>query len=179
MRGLSGEIAVYPLNRNLHRDGILRLTRAPWRAPKLELAARRHVRRVLKHFDYVGVLAIEFFVTPRRAARQRDGAARAQLRALDHRGRGDQPVREPPAGDPRPAAGPTRATRPQRDAEPDRPDAGPGKRCSPNPALHLHDYGKSPREGRKLGHLTIVETTAAAADRRAATLLRRLESRKI
>ena len=40
-----------------------------------------------------------------RADRQRDGAARAQLRPLDHRGRGDQPVREPPAGHPRPAAG--------------------------------------------------------------------------
>ena len=38
--------------------------------------------------------------------------------------------------------------------------------------LHLHDYGKSPRPGRKLGHLTIVESTAQAADRRAARLLR-------
>ena len=34
----------------------------------------------------------------RPAARQRDGAAGAQLRALDDRGRRDQPVREPPAG---------------------------------------------------------------------------------
>ena len=42
--------------------------------------------------------------------------------------------------------------------------------------LHLHDYGKSPRPGRKLGHLTIVESTAAGADRRAARLLRRIES---
>ena len=41
----------------------------------------------------------------RRAAdRQRDGAARPQLRPLDDRGRRDQPVREPPARDPRPAA---------------------------------------------------------------------------
>ena len=45
--------------------------------------------------------------------------------------------------------------------------------------LHLHDYGKSPREGRKLGHCTVVETSATAADQRAATLLRRIESRKI
>jgi 5-(carboxyamino)imidazole ribonucleotide synthase len=44
--------------------------------------------------------------------------------------------------------------------------------------LHLHDYGKSPRPGRKLGHLTIVESTAAAADRRAARILRRIESRQ-
>ena len=53
---------MYPLNRNLHRDGILRLTRAPWKSPGLEAAARRHMYRVLRHFDYCGVLAIEFFV---------------------------------------------------------------------------------------------------------------------
>ena len=37
--------------------------------------------------------------------------------------------------------------------------------------VHLHDYGKSPRPGRKLGHLTLVERTAAARDRRARRLL--------
>jgi 5-(carboxyamino)imidazole ribonucleotide synthase len=42
--------------------------------------------------------------------------------------------------------------------------------------LHLHDYGKSARPGRKLGHLTIVESTAAGADKRAARLLRRMDS---
>jgi 5-(carboxyamino)imidazole ribonucleotide synthase len=47
------------------------------------------------------------------------------------------------------------------------------------PGLHLHDYGKTARPGRKLGHLTIVESTAKAADNRSATLLRRIESRKI
>ena len=34
VRGLDGEMAMYPLNRNLHRDGILRLTRAPWKSPR-------------------------------------------------------------------------------------------------------------------------------------------------
>jgi 5-(carboxyamino)imidazole ribonucleotide synthase len=40
--------------------------------------------------------------------------------------------------------------------------------------VHLHDYGKSARPGRKLGHLTLVERTAAARDRRARRLLGRL-----
>ena len=36
VRGQDGRFAMYPLNRNLHQDGILRLTRAPWKAPRLE-----------------------------------------------------------------------------------------------------------------------------------------------
>jgi 5-(carboxyamino)imidazole ribonucleotide synthase len=47
------------------------------------------------------------------------------------------------------------------------------------PGLHLHDYGKAARPGRKLGHITIVESTAKATDNRAARLLRLIESRKI
>jgi 5-(carboxyamino)imidazole ribonucleotide synthase len=42
------------------------------------------------------------------------------------------------------------------------------------PGVHLHDYGKSPRPGRKLGHLTLIERTAAARDRRARWLLGRV-----
>ena len=51
---------------------------------------RRAVRRVLRR--------------ARPPGRERNGAARAQLRPLDHRGRRDQPVREPRARDRRPAA---------------------------------------------------------------------------
>jgi 5-(carboxyamino)imidazole ribonucleotide synthase len=40
--------------------------------------------------------------------------------------------------------------------------------------VHLHDYGKSPRPGRKLGHLTVVESSAARRDRRARRLLAKL-----
>src|SRR5208282_5825666 len=62
VRARSGEIAVYPLNRNFHLDGILRLTLAPWHAPRLAAAAARSLRKLLEHFNYVGVLTIEFFV---------------------------------------------------------------------------------------------------------------------
>ncbi len=42
------------------------------------------------------------------------------------------------------------------------------------PGLHWHDYGKSPRPGRKIGHCTLVEATAARRDRRVRALLPRL-----
>jgi len=37
---------------------------------------------------------------------------------------------------------------------------------------HLHEYGKSPRPGRKLGHLTAVAATGRLRDRLASRLLR-------
>ena len=40
--------------------------------------------------------------------------------------------------------------------------------------VHLHDYGKRPRPGRKLGHCTLVENSAASRDRRARRLLAQL-----
>ncbi|MDR2215674.1 MAG: 5-(carboxyamino)imidazole ribonucleotide synthase [Nevskiaceae bacterium] len=173
VRGLNGQIAVYPLNRNLHRDGILRLTRAPWRAPKVEAAAQRHVRRVLRAFDYVGVLTIEFFVTKggvlanEMAPRVHnsghwtiEGAVTSQfenhIRAISGLPLGATVARGHSAMLNLIGRLPDRAA------------------LLAQPGLHWHDYGKSPREGRKLGHLTVVEATAAAADRRAAALLRRL-----
>jgi 5-(carboxyamino)imidazole ribonucleotide synthase len=32
------------------------------------------------------------------------------------------------------------------------------------PGAHLHDYGKEPRPGRKLGHVTVTATDAAELD---------------
>lgn len=178
VRSLNGEIAIYPLNRNLHRDGILRLTLAPWKAPRLEQAAARHMRRVLRHFDYVGVLTIEFFVRRGQLLANEmaprvhnsghwtlEGAATSQfenhLRAILGMPLGSTAARGHSAminliG-----------------RMPDRPALLKEKN------LHLHDYGKSAREGRKLGHCTIVETTAARAAARSASLLRRMDSRKI
>jgi len=40
--------------------------------------------------------------------------------------------------------------------------------------VHLHDYGKSARPGRKMGHCTLVEPTAARRDARARALLKDL-----
>jgi 5-(carboxyamino)imidazole ribonucleotide synthase len=40
--------------------------------------------------------------------------------------------------------------------------------------VHLHDYGKSARAGRKVGHCTIVEPTPARRDARARSVLKKL-----
>ena len=42
------------------------------------------------------------------------------------------------------------------------------------PEVHLHDYGKTERPGRKLGHCTLVARTAGERNRRVRRLLRRL-----
>ena len=178
VRSLTGQMGFYPLNRNLHRDGILRLTRAPWRAPLLEAAARRYVRRVLEHFDYVGVLAIEFFVRRGKLLANEmaprvhnsghwtiEGATTSQfenhLRA----------ILGLPLG-----ATDSRGHSVMINLIGQMPDRQALLR---EPGLHLHDYGKAPRPGRKLGHCTIVETTAERALRRGTALLRRVDSRKI
>jgi 5-(carboxyamino)imidazole ribonucleotide synthase len=62
VRSPSGETAFYPLSENRHYAGILRLSRAPAAPPKLAAQARDYVQRLLEHFDYTGVLAMEFFV---------------------------------------------------------------------------------------------------------------------
>jgi 5-(carboxyamino)imidazole ribonucleotide synthase len=178
VRGADGEFAMYPLNRNLHKDGILRLTRAPWKAARLELAARRTLRKVMEHFDYVGVLAIEFFVQRGRLLANEmaprvhnsghwtiEGAVTSQfenhLRAVTGLPLGSTDARG------HSAMINLISTMPQR------------ARLLAEPGLHLHDYGKEARPGRKLGHLTVVESTARAADLRGLRLLRRIESRKI
>ena len=48
VRARSGAIAIYPLNRNYHADGILRLTLAPWAAPRLARAAAGEPRRAAR-----------------------------------------------------------------------------------------------------------------------------------
>jgi 5-(carboxyamino)imidazole ribonucleotide synthase len=157
VRSKSGEIAVYPLVENHHREGILRLSIAP--APQLDRAieesARKAARKVLESLEYVGVLAIEFFETRQgellaneMAPRVHnsghwtiEGAVTSQfenhLRAV-----GGWPL------------GSTVST-------------GPsvmvnliGELPEPHEVLaredaHLHLYGKEPRAGRKLGHVTV------------------------
>ncbi|MGH2631268.1 MAG: 5-(carboxyamino)imidazole ribonucleotide synthase, partial [Actinomycetota bacterium] len=62
-RGRDGDMAAFPLVENHHREGILRLTRAP--APglgsALQEAAEAHAHAVMAELGYVGVLAIELF----------------------------------------------------------------------------------------------------------------------
>jgi 5-(carboxyamino)imidazole ribonucleotide synthase len=173
-RNRHGETVIYPLNHNLHRDGVLRLTRAPWGVPAMQRRAATHLRRVLEHFRYEGVLNIEFFVRGGRLLANEtaprvhnsghwtiEGAATSQfenhLRAILGLPLGATTVRGHAAMINLIGRMPSRDTLIGEDE------------------LHWHDYGKTEREGRKLGHITLLESTAARRDVRARRLLRRID----
>jgi 5-(carboxyamino)imidazole ribonucleotide synthase len=168
-RSTTGEVRAYPVVENTHRAGILRVTRAPYRNARLQKSAEVHLRRLLRHFDYAGVLTIEFFVVRGRLVANEmaprvhnsghwtiEGAATSQfenhLRA----------ILGLPLGDTRPLGHCAMVNfigrLPPRDA------------VLALPGVHFHDYGKAPRPGRKIGHCTIVGTSAMERDR----LLRRV-----
>jgi 5-(carboxyamino)imidazole ribonucleotide synthase len=175
VRGRDGATAHWPLVENEHRDGILRVSRAP--APgagaALEAQAAKYADSLLDELSYVGVLAIELFqvgddllaneLAPRVHNSGHwtiEGAVTSQfanhLRAV--------------VGWP---LGATDAVAPSGmvnciSAMPD-PDA-----ILALPGAHLHDYGKAPRPGRKLGHVTVLASSAAERDElveRAAAML--------
>ena len=155
VRGIGGDIAFYPLNLNVHREGILRLTRAPFVNAALTRQAQRAARRLLEHFDYVGVLTVEFFVARGKLVANEmaprvhnsghwtiEGADTSQFE--NH----VRAVAGLPLGSTR-ARGHSAMINligelPARD------------RLLARPGLHWHDYGKAPRPGRKLGHITLV-----------------------
>src|SRR3569623_2195015 len=60
VRGRDGAVAIYPLTENVHRDGILQLSR-PCGADALQGEAEEYARRLLGALNYVGVLALELF----------------------------------------------------------------------------------------------------------------------
>jgi 5-(carboxyamino)imidazole ribonucleotide synthase len=170
----TGEIRCYPIVANTHRDGILRVTLAPLRHPALQKAAETHLKRVMKHFGYAGVLTLEFFVRRGRLVANEmaprvhnsghwtiEGAATSQfenhLRA----------VLGLPLGDTRPVGHCAMVnfigTMPPRDD------------VLALPGVHWHDYGKEPRPGRKIGHCTIVAGSAVERDRLVRKVLRKLD----
>lgn len=62
-RGTDGSVAAFDTVENEHEDGILRTSRVPARiAPELDRVARALAGRIADALDYVGVLAVEFFV---------------------------------------------------------------------------------------------------------------------
>jgi 5-(carboxyamino)imidazole ribonucleotide synthase len=156
VRSRSGETAIYPLVENHHRNGILRLSLAP--APRLDPEIQRTAERaahgILESLKYVGILAIEFFehqgelLANEMAPRVHnsghwtiEGAVTSQfenhLRAV--------------LGLPLGSTGPAGHCA-MLNLIGDLPDSA---EVLAVPDAHLHLYGKSPRPGRKLGHLTL------------------------
>lgn len=158
-RGLDGDTVIYPLVENVHRNGILRTSLA---SPSVDNAiaddAERYMFSLLERLQYVGVLALEMFEVSGRLLGNEmaprvhnsghwtiEGATTSQfenhLRAITGMPLGSAELRCPSAmvnliGD-----------IPAREEILDIPGA------------HLHVYGKDPRPGRKVGHVTITALT--------------------
>jgi 5-(carboxyamino)imidazole ribonucleotide synthase len=156
VRGRTGETAVYPLVENHHRGGILRLSLAPapQLSPEIQRAAERAARAVFERLQYVGVLAIEFF--------EKDGELLANEMAPRVHNSGHWTIEgaltsqfenhlRAVVGLP---LGSTVAIgfSAMLNLIGEVPD--PAEVLAVRDA-HLHLYGKSPRAGRKLGHVTL------------------------
>ncbi len=173
VRALTGETEFYPLIENHHRAGILRLSLAPALglqppAANLQSLAEDYAARLLRRLNYVGVLAIEFFeyagqlLANEMAPRVHnsghwtiEGAETSQFENHLRAGLG-LPLGAPTVRGP--AAMINLIGR-----------LPPAAAVLAVPGAHLHLYGKTPRAGRKLGHVTVrAETPAALAERLAA-----------
>jgi 5-(carboxyamino)imidazole ribonucleotide synthase len=156
VQGANGQRAFYPLAENVHREGILATTIAPYADAPLQSRAERWLGELMSTLDYRGVLAVEFFLTEHGLLANEmaprvhnsghwtiEGAETSQfenhLRAV--------------------LGWPLGATQPR------------GHAAMLNllgrlpsvesvlaiPGAHFHDYGKSPRPARKVGHCTLVD----------------------
>ncbi len=168
-RSANGETISYPLTENRHERGILRSSLAPAGSEALAAAATRYHRQLLEALDYVGVLALELFVVGDRLLANEfaprvhnsghwtiEGTAASQFE--NH----IRAVTGLALGNPAPLA-----------------HAGMENLLGEMPerleqirelGAYVHDYGKSPRQRRKLGHVTVVAPDAMERDRKLAEL---------
>ncbi len=64
VRSVAGDVRFYRLVRNYHIGGILQLSLSRWACwtPALQEKAQKYASRIMNDLNYVGVMAIEFFV---------------------------------------------------------------------------------------------------------------------
>ena len=163
VRAPDGETRFWPVAENLHREGILRVTRAPAANPP-QAEAERIGTLLMDALAYVGVLAVELFEVGGRLLANEfaprvhntahwtiDGAETSQfenhLRAVLGLPLGSTEARAPCVmvnliGHVPPLEG-----------------------LLALPGAHVHLYGKDPREGRKVGHVTLVDPDQVTVER--------------
>ncbi len=154
VRSARGQTAFYPLSENIHREGILRISRCTHNDP-LQSAAESYIQKILDRLEYIGVLALELFDTGSALVANEiaprvhnsghwtiEGAYTSQfenhIRAVAGLPLGSTAARGEAAmlnciG-----------TMPDRSA------------VLAVPGAHYHDYGKTARAGRKVGHVTLI-----------------------
>ena len=161
-RDAAGKIVFWPLIENRHRDGILRRSDAPYMNAKLQTLAESYLKKIMEELEYVGVLAVEFFVQGERLIANEmaprvhnsghwtiEGSATSQfenhLRAIAGMKLGET------------------ASKPMvmLNCIGWMPEESETAKFA---GLFRHDYGKAARPGRKVGHLTFPagETEAIA-----------------
>ena len=161
VRGRDGEFRAWPLTENWHVDGVLSASLAPAAVDDaLRDTALAHARKLAEALDYVGVFALELFC--------RDGALLANEMAPRVHNSGHwtiegsetsqfqnhlRAVLGMPLGDTRMVGHACMLNWIGA-----MPDAGPVLREAGG---HWHDYGKQPRDGRKVGHATLRADAAA------------------
>jgi 5-(carboxyamino)imidazole ribonucleotide synthase len=170
-RSTTGEIAIYPITANVHRHGILHYSVAPHRSASLQKHAETHLKKLLKHFNYVGVLTVEFFVVKGKLLANEmaprvhnsghwtiEGAVTSQfenhIRAICGLPLGSTAARGHAA---------------MINFVGNLPERSEILKV---PGVHFHHYGKDPRPARKLGHATVVEPTARKRDQSLKKLLK-------
>jgi 5-(carboxyamino)imidazole ribonucleotide synthase len=159
-RGRTGSVVFYPLIENHHSEGILRTSIAPFVDATLQRLAEKYLVVLLEKLEYVGVLAVEFFVVGERLLANEmaprvhnsghwtiEGSDTSQfenhLRAIAGMELGStesRPMVMLNCIGSMPAEHETAAF----------------------PQMFRHDYGKDARPGRKVGHLTLPATESAA-----------------
>jgi 5-(carboxyamino)imidazole ribonucleotide synthase len=169
VRAATGEFRAYPVVENRHEGGILRFTRAP--APGIDAALQQRaeacIRPLLDSLDYVGVACVELFETDDALLANEwaprvhnsghwtiDGAVTSQFE--NH----VRAVLGWPLG-PVDPIGPSAMVNcigalPDRDT------------LLAIDGAHLHDYGKAPRTGRKVGHVNVTAPDDATLEDRVA-----------
>jgi 5-(carboxyamino)imidazole ribonucleotide synthase len=163
VRTASGETCFWPVGENVHREGILRVTRAPAAdAPQAE--AEAICAAVMEALGHVGVLAVELFdvggsllaneFAPRvhnTAHWTIDGAETSQfenhLRAILGLPLGGTAARAPCVMANLVGAVPSL------------------EELLALPGAHVHLYDKEPRPGRKVGHVTLVDPDETTVER--------------
>ena len=165
-RGVDGAVASYPVGENAHRNGILDITMVPARVSEvLAQQAEELATRIATRLDYIGIMAVEFFVSngkllvneiaprPHNSGHYTIDACvtsqfEQQVRALCGLPLGDARLLSPAVmvnllGDL------------WRDGR-----SPPWELLLRHPNAKLHLYGKrEPRPGRKMGHYTVLAPT--------------------
>jgi 5-(carboxyamino)imidazole ribonucleotide synthase len=176
-RGRDGAMVNLPVQRNLHRDGILAVTEVfAGNVPEaLASQAIAAAKAVAQELNYVGVLCVEFFVLadgqlvvneiaprPHNSGHYSQDACDVSQFELQVRTMADLPLTQPRQHSPAVMLNLLGdlwfASAAQTPSEP------AWAQVLALPGTHLHLYGKrEARKGRKMGHLNITAATPQAA----------------